>query len=50
VGEYVPTKKNALVQDHYRNLGFEDVGGGMWQLKVVNFMKPEYFINGVGNV
>ena len=31
-GEYVPTKKNAMVRDHYEKLGFtvvaRDAGGG----------------------
>ncbi|HWJ93042.1 MAG TPA: HAD-IIIC family phosphatase [Flavisolibacter sp.] len=27
VGEYLPTAKNALVKDHYKNLGFEEKAG-----------------------
>ena len=37
VGEYIPTKKNGLVRDHYANLGFEPVsadeeGHSWWRL------------------
>ena len=28
IGEYLPTKKNAMVKDHYRNLGFTVIGEG----------------------
>jgi FkbH-like protein len=31
VGEYLPTKKNALVKDHYKDLGFE-AKDGVWVL------------------
>lgn len=37
VGKYIPTEKNALVKDHYRNLGFElvteeDSGKTIWRM------------------
>ena len=39
VGDYIPTSKNALVRDHYRSLGFEQVsaaedGHTKWELAV----------------
>ncbi len=44
VGEFIPTKKNMLVRDHYRNLGFRDAGGGRWTLDIVGFTAREHFI------
>jgi len=32
-GEYLPTQKNGLVKDHYKNLGFTNIDG-YWQLPV----------------
>ncbi len=41
VGTYLPTKKNGMVEDHYRKLGFSQVGGGngasTWQLQLAPF-------------
>ena len=45
VGEFIPTKKNMLVRDHYRNLGFRDAGGGRWTLDVVGYTACEHFID-----
>jgi predicted enzyme involved in methoxymalonyl-ACP biosynthesis len=36
-GEYIPTPKNELVQEHYKKLGFTDAGGGFWELDVDTF-------------
>ena len=38
IGEYLPTKKNGIVKDHYHNLGFEK-RDGLWILGVNNY-KP----------
>ena len=38
-GQYLPTSKNAMVKDHYRNLGFEG-NGEFWQLDL-NQYKPK---------
>lgn len=45
VGRYLPTAKNALVQEHYRRLGFElrsrsDDGSSTWTLEVDTY-KPK---------
>ena len=37
LGEYLPTPKNALVKDHYANLGFEKSGDTKWVLNVNAF-------------
>ncbi len=34
IGEYIPTKKNEIVKDHYLNLGFTDAGDGKWELNM----------------
>ncbi len=34
IGEYLPTPKNLLVQDHYKDLGFNDIGNGLWALAI----------------
>jgi FkbH-like protein len=44
-GEYLPTPKNALVRDHYRDLGFERVAGdeagpSTWELAVREAWQP----------
>lgn len=42
-GEYIPTPKNELVKDHYRNLDFNDAGNGQWTLDVASYMPREHF-------
>lgn len=37
VGEYLPTPKNGLVKDHYKNLGWTEAGN-RWQLDVAGFV------------
>lgn len=34
IGEYIPTRKNAIVLDHYKNLGFSLIGENQWQLNL----------------
>lgn len=42
-GEYIPTAKNEMVKDHYKNLGFiED--GNYWLLDVSHYEKRKCFI------
>ena len=36
-GEYLPTQKNQMVQDHYKNLGFAEKEG-KWMLDVNNYI------------
>lgn len=43
--EYIPTGKNELVKDHYKNLGFAE-RGGFWYLDAKNYQPNECFITG----
>jgi FkbH-like protein len=46
VGEYIPTLKNEMVKDHYKNLGFEMVEN-LWQLDVINYEKKNNYIRNI---
>ena len=43
MGEYLPTKKNGIVKDHYLTLGFKQEGD-KWVLNLVAFEKRNTFI------
>jgi FkbH-like protein len=43
VGEYLPTPKNALVKDHYQDLGFKPENG-RWVLDLDNYSELNTFI------
>ncbi len=43
-GEYVPTLKNAMVKDHYLNLGFKSLGD-FWILNAMDYQIKKCFIN-----
>jgi len=44
IGEYLPTSKNALVRDHYKDLGFKPEKN-KWKLDVISFKdKPNYIL------
>jgi FkbH-like protein len=43
IGEFLPTKKNGMVKDHYLNLGFTDMKG-MWGIDVVAYLEKKCFI------
>ena len=43
-GEYLPTKKNTLVQNHFQDLNFQDLGAGFWGLDVTGHQSGEHFI------
>ena len=50
IGFYFPTKKNALVQEHYRRLGFaqtsqEDEPNSSWVLPIADYTPKPTFIN-----
>jgi FkbH-like protein len=50
VGEYIPTKKNSMVKDHYTRLGFvvigsDDAGGNSNILDLATFVPAETFIH-----
>ncbi|WP_158826211.1 HAD-IIIC family phosphatase [Mucilaginibacter lacusdianchii] len=42
-GEYLPTAKNAMVKDHYANLGFEQCNGH-WLLNISQYQNKDCFI------
>ena len=47
IGEYLPTLKNSMVKDHYRNLGFEELDGAAtsrWILDVEGYEERECYI------
>ena len=43
-GAYIPTAKNGMVANHYRNLGFEQDGDN-WLLDVNNYLNRKCYIN-----
>ena len=50
VGEFIPTAKNAMVQNHYAKLGFAPIesletGATRWALECSSFSSPELFMN-----
>jgi FkbH-like protein len=50
VGEYIPTKKNAMVKDHYTRLGFtvmatDPAGGNRTMLDLAGFTAADTFIH-----
>ncbi len=44
IGEYLPTKKNGIVANHYRDLGFTLQSDGLWALSVQEAAITENFI------
>lgn len=42
-GEYIPTTKNGMVKDHYKNLGFTDEGNS-WKLLLKDYKQQENYI------
>ena len=44
VAEYIPTKKNGIVKDHYRQLGFTETDG-KWVLNTNTYTDLETFID-----
>jgi len=45
VGEYLPTAKNKLVENHYQDLGFHLSTDGKFELNVCDYVEKECFIN-----
>ena len=43
IGEYIPTPKNEIVKDHYKNLGFQQ-DNDLWLLDVNSYIQKENFI------
>jgi FkbH-like protein len=44
VGEFIPTKKNGIVKNHYKDLGFS-AENGLWHSDVNDFKKMKTFID-----
>jgi FkbH-like protein len=44
LGEYIPTKKNGLVKEHYPNLGFDRVSDEKWELHTAGFTNRVTYI------
>jgi FkbH-like protein len=42
-GEYIPTPKNSIVKDHYKELGFTQ-NSYFWKLDIENYLMKECFI------
>jgi FkbH-like protein len=45
IGEYIPTKKNGMVRDHYPRLGFATMGEGLYALDLSGYTPAETFID-----
>jgi FkbH-like protein len=43
-GEYIPSAKNEIVKDHYKNLGFK-MSENCWILDITNYKNKKCFIN-----
>jgi FkbH-like protein len=43
-GEYLPTAKNEMVKDHYKNLGFAE-NGNYWELDVASYENKNTYID-----
>lgn len=43
IGDYIPTAKNSMVKDHYKNLGFAD-DGNSWKLLLIDYFQKENYI------
>ncbi|MCW3077774.1 MAG: hypothetical protein JWO32_2383 [Bacteroidetes bacterium] len=43
IGEYIPTSKNTMVKDHYKDLGFKNVDN-KWELEVSTYLDKKCFI------
>ena len=44
VGEYIPTLKNGMVNEHYPNLGFKAIGENLYELDVRAYTPRECYI------
>ena len=45
IGEYIPTPKNELVKDHYKNLGFQPASTeNFWELDVAKYEMKKNFV------
>ncbi len=46
VGEYIPPRKNTLVREHYRSLGFHQTPNGHWELDIAGYVDRVHHISG----
>jgi FkbH-like protein len=44
IGEYIPSQKNGMVCDHYKNLGFTAVNENRWELPIATYESKNNFI------
>jgi predicted enzyme involved in methoxymalonyl-ACP biosynthesis len=44
LGEYIPTPKNEIVKDHYKDLGFILDRNDLWCLNLDNYKRKSTFI------
>ena len=44
IGEYIPTDRNEIVENHYKDLGFYSAGNNLWTLDVDTFERKNTFI------
>lgn len=45
VGEYIPTRKNGMVKEHYLSLGFQKTGENTYELDVHSYQPRECYIS-----
>jgi FkbH-like protein len=56
IGRYIPTKKNQMVKDFYKDFGFEKINEDqineetLWKLDLINFNPIKVFINEISNI
>ena len=48
IGEFLPSSKNQMVENHYQNLGFT-FQEGLWILKMDDYINKEVYINKKNN-
>ena len=48
IGEYLPTPKNGIVADHYKNLGFSlNETNSQWELSISSYTEKQTFIKSI---
>lgn len=50
IGEYLPTSKNKMVENHYKDLGFTKVDGAatnQYELDVASYLPKVCYIEGI---
>jgi FkbH-like protein len=44
IGEYIPSPKNEIVRNHYKNLGFTAISENRWKLDITTYEQKKNFI------